>query len=141
MSFISYAQNFEDVMLWRAFKDVEKGFYIDIGAQDPLVDSVSMAFYEHGWRGCHIEPTTQYSTKLRQARPDEMVLQLAIGHEQGLLSFFEFADTGLSTSDREIAFSHKERGFDFQETTVPVISLDDLLEKFSDREIHGSRGR
>ena len=27
--FISYAQNFEDVMLWRALKHVEKGFYID----------------------------------------------------------------------------------------------------------------
>jgi len=30
---------------------VEKGFYVDIGAQDPLVDSVSLAFlWEHGWR-------------------------------------------------------------------------------------------
>ena len=48
---ISYAQNFEDVMLWRALKHVERGFYIDIGAQDPVVDSVSLAFYEQGWRG------------------------------------------------------------------------------------------
>jgi hypothetical protein len=42
--FVSYAQNFEDVMLWRAFRDVEQGFYVDLGAQDPLVDSVSLAF-------------------------------------------------------------------------------------------------
>ena len=32
MSFISYAQNFEDVMLWRALKHISEGFYIDIGA-------------------------------------------------------------------------------------------------------------
>ena len=55
--FISYAQNFEDVILWRALKHVENGFYIDIGAQDPVIDSVSRGFYEKGWRGLHVEPT------------------------------------------------------------------------------------
>ena len=29
----SYARNFEDVLLWRALKDVEAGFYIDAGAE------------------------------------------------------------------------------------------------------------
>jgi hypothetical protein len=28
MTFISYAQNNEDVMQWRALRDVEKGFYV-----------------------------------------------------------------------------------------------------------------
>ena len=46
MSIVSYAQNFEDVMLWRALGQVENGVYIDIGAQHPLIDSVSKAFYE-----------------------------------------------------------------------------------------------
>jgi len=32
MTFISYAQNFEDVMLYRTLKHIEKGFYIDVGA-------------------------------------------------------------------------------------------------------------
>ncbi|HZF37393.1 MAG TPA: FkbM family methyltransferase, partial [Blastocatellia bacterium] len=46
MSFISYAQNFEDVMLWRALKHIDRGFYIDVGANDPDLDSVTKAFYE-----------------------------------------------------------------------------------------------
>ena len=101
MSFVSYAQNFEDVMLWRALKHVENGFYVDIGAQDPVVDSVSLAFYEHGWRGVHVEPTQQYADKLRVARPDEAVLQMAVGSGQGEVTFYEFADTGLSTADSD----------------------------------------
>jgi hypothetical protein len=40
----SYAQNFEDVMLWRALGHIENGFYIDIGAFDPSVDSVGKGF-------------------------------------------------------------------------------------------------
>lgn len=56
MTFISYAQNYEDVMLHRALKGVEKGFYIDVGANDPVQYSVTKAFYERGWRGINIEP-------------------------------------------------------------------------------------
>ena len=61
MQIISYAQNFEDVILWRALKHVERGFYIDVGAQDPVINSVSLAFYEKGWRGVHVEPTKFYA--------------------------------------------------------------------------------
>ena len=51
MSFVSYAQNFEDVLLWRALRDAEPKSYFDIGAQDPTINSISLAFYEAGWRG------------------------------------------------------------------------------------------
>ena len=67
-SLISYAQNFEDVMLWRALKDVKNGFYIDIGAQDPIVDSVSLFFFERGWVGVHVEPSAHCVERLEQSR-------------------------------------------------------------------------
>ena len=35
MTFVSYAQNGEDVVLWRALSHVENGFYVDVGAADP----------------------------------------------------------------------------------------------------------
>lgn len=136
MSFVSYAQNFEDVMLWRALKHVVRGFYIDIGAQDPVIDSVSLAFYEHGWRGIHVEPTQQYSTKLREARPDETVEQIAIGNTVGLLKFYEFEDTGLSTADPAIARQHQEDGYVVIATEVPTVSMDVLLDRYGDRDLH-----
>ncbi|MCQ2031177.1 FkbM family methyltransferase [Stutzerimonas zhaodongensis] len=136
MSFISYAQNFEDVMLWRALKNINHGFYIDIGAQDPIVDSVSLAFYEHGWRGVHVEPTQQYSDKLRAARPDECIEQLAVGNAQDILTFYDFVDTGLSTADPQVAERHKEAGFAAIQREVTVVSLDFILAKYSDQAIH-----
>jgi FkbM family methyltransferase len=136
MSFVSYAQNFEDVMLWRALKHIENGFYIDIGAQDPVIDSVSLAFYENGWRGVHIEPTQQYSDKLREARPDEIVEQVAIGSSEGLLTFYEFNDTGLSTADPEIAKRHQSAGYPAVMTEVPVVSLDVILERYNYKPVH-----
>ena len=41
MSLISYAQNFEDVMLARVFAGRKSGFYVDVGAADPVNLSVT----------------------------------------------------------------------------------------------------
>ncbi|AYG62417.1 FkbM family methyltransferase [Rhizobium jaguaris] len=134
--FISQAQNFEDVILWRALKNIENGFYIDIGAQDPVIDSVSRCFYENGWRGIHAEATMHYAEKMRQDRPDEIVIQAAIGIGNGSIRFFEVPETGLSTSDRDSAMKHKAAGRSVVETDVPLMPLSAVFAQGGDREIH-----
>lgn len=88
MTWISYAQNFEDVILMRALNHVPEGMYIDIGAQHPLIDSVSRAFYGKGWRGIHVEPTHLYADALRQNRPDEIVVQAMLGKSKENKQFY-----------------------------------------------------
>jgi FkbM family methyltransferase len=134
--FISYAQNFEDVILWRALKHINNGFYIDIGAQDPVVDSVSRAFYEKGWRGVHAEATLHYADKVRRNRPDELVVQAAIGAGEGSLRFFEIPETGLSTSSHDIAMKHQAEGHKVVETEVPLIPLSVVLAQAGGRDVH-----
>ena len=56
MSFVSYAQNFEDVLLHRVFGGQETGFYVDVGAYHPVDGSVTKAFYDLGWSGINLEP-------------------------------------------------------------------------------------
>ncbi|WP_217573730.1 FkbM family methyltransferase [Mesorhizobium sp. GbtcB19] len=136
MPITCYAQNFEDVILWRALKHVEHGFYIDIGAQDPVVDSVSLAFYERGWRGVHVEPSANYAEKLRSARSDEEVIQSAIALEAGEIAFFEIADTGMSTGDEEIAKQHQNNGFKVSRISVFAQPLSAILSLHADRDIH-----
>ena len=67
--FVSFAQNYEDVILWRALKHIENGFYVDCGAYHPDSNSVTRAFYERGWHGINIEPIATLLQKLsRNAR-------------------------------------------------------------------------
>jgi FkbM family methyltransferase len=132
----SYAQNFEDVMLWRALKEIEAGVYLDIGAQDPVVDSVSRAFYERGWRGVHVEPNAHYAEKLRAARPDEEIVQAVISPDPGLAEFYEIENSGLSTADAGIAERHERDGFPVRKVSVPAMRLDALLATMGGRDIH-----
>ncbi|MDM0033319.1 FkbM family methyltransferase [Variovorax sp. J22P271] len=137
MTFISYAQNFEDVMLWRALKHVPAGRYIDVGAQDPLIDSVSKAFYDHGWRGIHVEPVPRYADMLRSDRPDETVLQLALSDQAGILELSVFEDTGLSTGVKEFAQSHHTvHGLAHKVVPTPMLPMSTAFASLAGQPVH-----
>lgn len=133
---ISYAQQFEDIILWRALKNVRNGAYIDIGANDPLVDSVSMLFYEQGWRGLHVEPMPAYAQRLRDARPDEMVVEAAIGADAETITLFLIDGTGLTTAIPEYATRHQEDGRTLRAAKVPCLPLSELFDQFNRRHVH-----
>jgi FkbM family methyltransferase len=137
MSFISYAQNFEDVMLWRALKHIDRGFYIDVGANDPDLDSVTKAFYERGWRGINVEPVPQWFERLEKARPRDINLQLALGAEPGAITLYEIPDTGLSTAEKKFAERHEaEHGYQSRELRVEMDTLSNVCERFHLEPIH-----
>jgi FkbM family methyltransferase len=136
MSFVSYAQNFEDVMLYRALKGVEKGFYIDVGANDPIIDSVTKAFYERGWHGVNIDPSPISYAKLVAGRPRDVNLNIAVGGEAGSLTFYDVAVSGWSTLDKSVAETHKANGTKVDEREVRVQRLLDICEEYAPEAIH-----
>lgn len=135
-TFVSYAQNFEDVILWRALSDVENGFYVDVGAQHPLEGSVTRAFYERGWRGINIDPVPAWHGLLEVDRPDDVNLKVAAGIAGGEAVFYEVDGTGLSTMDARLAARYSAEGRLVRMNTVQVRTLDSILGEFSPAEIH-----
>ncbi|WP_145742229.1 FkbM family methyltransferase [Variovorax beijingensis] len=137
MTTTSYAQNFEDVILWRALGHIPKGTYVDVGAQHPVVDSVSKAFYERGWRGVHVEPVPAYAALLRQDRPDETVLQVALSDHAGVLDLNVIAGTGLSTGVKAYANTHSsEHGFATEVVQVPMLPMSTALASLNGQQVH-----
>ena len=137
MTFISYAQNFEDIRLWRAFKFFENGFYIDVGANDPVHDSVTKAFYDRGWSGVNIEPMQNYHDALCQQRPRDTTLQCIASDTPGEVTFYAIPDTGLSTADPLVAQERKDAGLEVQSLTVKARTLTSICEEHAaDRDIH-----
>lgn len=116
MQLISYSQNNEDILLWRALKHVEKGFYIDVGANHPVDDSVTKLFYENGWSGINIEPVPEKLEELKKDRPRDINLGSLVGTRTGIVNFYEIPeDTRLSTTDEDTAKCHAaEFGYTIQ---------------------------
>ncbi len=132
---ISYAQNHEDVILQRLFKNRRSGFYIDIGAWDPTVDSTTKHFYDQGWHGINVEPSPTYFAKLASTRPRDVNLNVAIGRSPGRRRFFEFPGTPLSTFKHEVTRAYEKLRHVRNEIEVDVTTLADLCKEHAPDQI------
>ncbi len=136
MNFVSYAQNFEDVILWRALKYIENGFYIDVGANHPTIDSVTRAFYERGWQGINIEPLPLHHAELMRDRPRDINLQCAAGASNGEIEVWECDVRGWATASADVMAQHKASGHKGVSHKVPVSRLADICARHVSGEIH-----
>ena len=136
MSFISYSQNFEDLMLWRALNHIEIGFYIDVGANDPEIESVTKAFYDSGWHGINIEPVLSHYEALLEKRPKDINLKCAVGDTRGEIDIFECNVRGWATGVQNIADKYIEKGYQGEFHRVPLRTLSDICAEFVSGAIH-----
>jgi len=137
MSFLSYAQNHEDVLLWRALKDIDGGRYIDVGANDPELHSVTKAFYDRGWSGINIEPMPSYRDAFLQQRPRDINLNLAAGAADGEITLFDIpAVNGWASTDQAVADAHRAHGHDVVEHRVPLRTLAGICRDHVRGEVH-----
>ena len=133
MTFLSYAQNFEDVLLWRALQHVPAGFYIDAGAADPDRDSVTRAFYDRGWHGINLEPVPELHRRLQAARPRDINLDIALGQQAGTAELFVVDGGGLSTLHPELLTQDGEAA---RPIAVEVMTLAQVCRCHAPPDIH-----
>lgn len=126
---ISYAQNFEDVMLARAFKGQATGFYVDVGASDPVEGSVTKHFYDQGWHGVNIEPVARTHQALIKDRPRDINLCVALGQARDTLNFFDFEAPGISTVSPSFADHFIQLGYPFRRRSVDVVPLREVCQQ------------
>ena len=136
MVFTSYAQNFEDVILWRALGHVKDGFYVDCGAYHPQEDSVTKAFYDRGWHGINVEPVTSLLHNFKSTRITDINLNVALSNTVSSAVFYEILNTGLSTFSSDIARQHIDQGFFARKMEVQTETLSNVLASHAPNEIH-----
>ena len=85
----TYGFDGEDAVLWDLVGERDKGFYIDIGANDPVSGCVSKSFYDVGWRGINVEPLGYLAEKFYTEQPDSVTLDCALGESDGWLKIFD----------------------------------------------------
>jgi len=136
MKIISYAQNYEDVLLNRLLPDRPGGFYIDVGACHPVVHSVTKLFYERGWQGVNIEPIPSMFELLADDRPRDVNLHMGLSNRDGNLTFYEVpAEVGSSTFVEEHAEGLRRKGHRLEERSIPVTTLARVCEQHAGQTI------
>lgn len=137
-----YAQNKEDLLIQSFFPDVEKGYYIDVGANDPVIDSVTKLFYDKGWHGINIDPIKHHITTLNKQRPRDINLQIGIADKPGRLMFREYVNgDGLSTFETKMQKQYEVSNGNFstekfKDYIVKIKTLKQVITENHVRHIH-----
>ncbi|MHA6311920.1 FkbM family methyltransferase [Pantoea sp. S-LA4] len=136
MTKVSYAQNYEDIMLWRALKHIENGFYVDVGANDPIIDSVTKLFYDAGWSGINIDPVEKFIEKYHLLRERDISIAKAVSDEKGVMQLWQCDVPGWSTLDKDVAAKHESEGYEGYWSEVSINTLAAILEEQNIADIH-----
>jgi FkbM family methyltransferase len=136
---VYYSQNREDLILQAFFPGEIKGFYVDVGAFDPDLDSVTKLFYLQGWRGINVEPQTDRYQRFQQRRKRDINLNMGVSTEETTLTLRAYKSGGLSTFSDTIKQAYEKAPDvdtrEYTETTVPVRPLRNIFAEHKVKQI------
>jgi len=131
----TYSQYNEDIILLTLLEGVSKGFYVDVGANYPVIDSVTKLFYDKGWSGINIEPIVSLHKELTKARSRDINLQCGAGSINTKATLREYIEIpGHSTFESNQ--QKNELSKSYQEYSVDIRPLKDIFIENNVTSIH-----
>ena|GEM_PF-6649203 len=127
----------EDVILNYVLLDIDKIFYIDVGAFEPWVDNVTKWFSLSGrGRGINIEPQLTYFNRLKADRPNDINIHTAISDKDEELKMY--GASGLTTARQEYSVGSLSKTISAEYVTVPATTLKNICKTHisNEQEIH-----
>lgn len=109
------------------FDDRPTGFFVEVGANEPKLTSMTWHLEEAGWTGILVEPIPELYEALCRERPNSRVFKIACGapDARGTADFVVTPDLSQSTLKRD-AIADPSQAARIEQ--VQVLTLDDLLD-------------
>jgi len=130
---ISFSQFGEDMvvsaLLLSLGRDRTPGFYVDVGALDPVYASNTQMLFLRGWSGVNIDANPDAIEKFRHARPGDRNVHAAVSDREGEVEFDIYTVAGLSTADpaAKAAYAQDGRAKLARRLTLRTRRLADIL--------------
>lgn len=135
---MSYSQNSEEKIILDYFKGKDKGVLLDVGANDGVTFSNSLALIQRGWYAWLIEPDKDAYEKLWERHKEKQNTQvtcynIAIADKTGDMDFYK-SGTHLNKNDTGLLSTLSEKDYDkwktttaYTKTTARALTIADLL--------------
>ena len=101
---VSYAQGGEDLIIKKLLGNKSRGFYVDVGCNNPIQKSNTFKLYLKGWSGICIDGNGSLIEKFRKVRKRDVCLQQVLSDKDEQLTFYLNAtNPECSTVDSDLA--------------------------------------
>ena len=132
----SYSMESEDLEIINILKNINDGFYVDVGGYHPLDRNNTYLLYKKNWRGINID-LSEFSIDLFNfARPDDINLNVAITNADGYVTYFyQKKLSQLSTIKKNIALQRMQGNIYEKEVKSNKLTTIINNSKFKNRKI------
>jgi FkbM family methyltransferase len=134
LSRISYSIAGEDLVLSTFLLEADKvkrGFYVDIGAYNPIRFSNTYYFYKKGWSGINIDAKPGSMKVFERKRKRDINLEVGISKKEDKIDFYIFEESAYNTFSKNLAESNISKGIPLDKIiTVETKRLEDILDKY-----------
>lgn len=128
----SFSNEGEDQALMKEIGfEKEKGFYIDVGANDPIKYSNTLGLYLRGWNGINIDAMPGSKAKFDKIRPRDINIESGVGTDRGTLTYYSFEESALNTFSSELMHEREKEGFScISKQIVDILPLETILDEY-----------
>ena len=131
-SFTSYGGCGEDIFISKFFRDLNKGFYVDVGALHPINGSLTYLLYQKGWNGINIDMMQENLKLFNIFRKRDVNLDIAVSSSKGSINAYLFeVGSGVNTNQLKLAKKWKNKiNKDFVTRMVKKNTLNNILKNY-----------
>lgn len=129
-----FSQNSEQLFIMDYFSDKPTGKFIDIGAYDTERFSNVRSLYLDGWKGVLVEPAPSNYKGIADNYADDkdvVVLNVAIGAENGIIDFYDCNGDAISTTDEAHKTKWEAAGVKYTKIQVPQMEVVEFMEQYA----------
>ena len=131
-SFTSYGGSGEDIFISKFFRDLNKGFYVDVGALHPINGSLTYLLYQRGWNGINIDMMQENLKLFNIFRKRDVNLDIAVSSSKGSINAYLFeVGSGVNTNQLKLAKKWKNKiNKNFTKRIVKKNTLNNILKNY-----------
>jgi FkbM family methyltransferase len=140
MSKRSFSQCGEDLIITSLLRQIDKldaGFYMDIGAFDPIIGSNTYYFYRQGWSGINIDARPGSMNRFKKDRPRDINLEMGIGSLSGKMKYHMIESRPeMNTFSLENLIEEQMQHQITSTFEVPMVRLGEIQKKYVPANTH-----
>ena len=120
-----------ETMFYKFFGKTNDGFFVDLGAYNPLKYSNTMKFYVKGWRGVNIDARPGSMKEFNKLRPEDINVEAAISPDGKQAVYYEFSEPTANTFDSRAAEESLKLGLTMTgKHVLDTYTVNELFEKY-----------
>jgi hypothetical protein len=129
---ISYAHTGEDRLIDSLLKPIitQKGFYVEVGCNEPIFISNTFSLYKRGWKGICIDANETLIKKYARLRPQDIAISALVSNVKTTRDYFIYTNNVLSSTEQMNIDTKEEPGFEVVQTKkLQTETLTEILDR------------